>query len=149
MCMCRIKSIVEKIIEKYGTNDPFKIAEQQNIIVQFEDLKEIYGFYNYFKRIKFIHINCNIDFFYQKYCCAHELGHANLHHDINTPFLKKYTLYSTDKIEVEANRFAVELLMPDKLLYENISKFDPLTIYESGQLYGVPKEFVRLKKMSI
>ena len=47
MCMCRIKSIVEKIIEKYGTNDPFKIAEQQNIIVQFEDLKEIYGFYNY------------------------------------------------------------------------------------------------------
>ena len=36
-------------------------------------------------------------------------GHSQIHPRVNTPFLRKNTLFSTDR-EVEANRFAVELL---------------------------------------
>lgn len=142
--MSKIKLAVNKLISRYKTNDPFEIAKKQNIIVLFEDLKEVYGFYNYSKRYKFIHINSTIELYLQKYCCAHELGHANLHHDINTPFFKSHTLFSTDKIEVEANTFAVELLMPDSFLCE--FKNEGMTIYEAAQIYGIPREFAELKK---
>lgn len=142
--MSRIKEIVENLIQKYGTNDPFEIAKRQNIAVVFSDLKEVYGFYNYSRRFKFIHINSTIELYLQRYCCAHELGHANLHHDINTPFLKNHTLFSTNKIEVEANKFAVELLMPDSCLYE--FENTNMSVHEAAQVYGVPQEFAELKR---
>ena len=54
----------------------------------------------------------------QRFSCAHELGHALLHPDANTPFLTKYTYLSVDKYEIEANKFALKLLIPDELLFE-------------------------------
>ncbi|MFB8734598.1 hypothetical protein ACEQPO_13950 [Bacillus sp. SL00103] len=33
-----------------------------------------------------------------------------LHSDSNTPFLKRHTFFSTEKIELEANFFAMHLL---------------------------------------
>jgi Zn-dependent peptidase ImmA (M78 family) len=44
---------------------------------------------------------------------VHELGHAFLHQKANTPFLRKNTFFSDEKIEMEANTFAVELLVQD------------------------------------
>jgi Zn-dependent peptidase ImmA (M78 family) len=52
-------------------------------------------------------------------------------------------LFSTDRIEVEANRFAVELLIPDDSFeYETIN----LTIREVSASYRVPEEVIQLKK---
>ena len=81
----------------------------------------------------------------QRFTCAHELGHSLLHHDINTTFLKSKTLFSTSKIEREANTFAVELLMPDTYLYE--LEDTNLTIYDAAKMYGVPKEVSNLKDL--
>jgi Zn-dependent peptidase ImmA (M78 family) len=91
-----------------------------------------------------VELNNNINESLQKFVCAHELGHAVLHPKANTPFLKRNTFYSLDKIEVEANTFAVELLLPDEQLYEY--KDTSLSIYEICELYGVPKELSHLKK---
>ncbi len=77
------------------------------------------------------------------FVCTHELGHAIQHPRISTPFLKNKTLFSVDKIEVEANRFAVEFMMPDNLLFEH----KHLTIYDVARLAGVPPEVVHLKKI--
>lgn len=60
--------------------------------------------------------NENVPEHLQAFVCAHELGHALLHRNINTPFLSKNTLFSIDKIERQANTFAVELLLPDNIL---------------------------------
>jgi Zn-dependent peptidase ImmA (M78 family) len=69
------------------------------------------------------------------------LGHAVLHPRANTPFLKANTFFSVERIEREANEFAVELLMPDTVVREY------QTIYEAAAACGVPEEVVRLKRV--
>ena len=87
-----------------------------NIIILHSDMKNTLGFFNTYKRSKFIHLNNNAPNKLKRFVCAHELGHAIQHQNINTPFLKRNTLFSVDKIEREANEFAVELLLTDALL---------------------------------
>lgn len=80
----------------------------------------------------------------QRFVCAPELGHAILHPGPNTPFLKKNTFFSIDKIEVEAKTFAVELLLTDESIYE--FRDSNLSIYEICEMHGIPPEISHLKK---
>jgi len=141
----RVKDAVSDLIKKYKTNDPYELASRMNIEVVLWDLhKEIYGFYKYERRNRFIFINSNLTETKQRFVCGHELGHAILHTKVNTPFLRKNTFFSLEKIEVEANTFAVELLLPDVFLdtYRNTDT----TIYQVAATNGIPKEFVYLKQ---
>ncbi|MBM4762748.1 ImmA/IrrE family metallo-endopeptidase [Bacillus sp. B15-48] len=140
--MTRIKEIVQAITKKYKTNNPFELADYMGVNVIHWDLhEEINGFYKYDKRNKYIFINRNLDDPLQKFTCAHEFGHSQLHPRLNTPFLRKNTLYSTSRIEQEANTFAIELLVPDRIVHENYHS----TIYEMATAYGIPEEVVQLK----
>lgn len=143
--MADIKGIVAKLIKKYQTNDPFEIARAKNIYLFFQDLVNTYGYYHTYKRVQMIHINSRLDEQMQRFVCAHELGHAVLHPKANTPFLRRNTFFSIDKIEVEANTFAVELLMLDENICEY--KHTNLSIEKIGELCGVPKELIYLKKI--
>ncbi|MED4461816.1 ImmA/IrrE family metallo-endopeptidase [Metabacillus fastidiosus] len=141
-----IKALTTDLIKKYDTNNPYEIAASKNIHVCEYDLHEdILGFYKFIRRNKFIYINSNLSEDEKLYTCAHELGHAELHFKLNTPFLKKGTLLSIDKIEREANIFAVELLLPDKNLldYQNTN----LSIQQICEMHGIPKELSHLKKI--
>ncbi|SCC56917.1 Uncharacterized protein BCZB5J_04525 [Bacillus cereus] len=138
-----IKEYVLKIVKKHSTANPFEIAKRKNILVLFEDLGNTLGFYNTYKRFKFIHINNRIDETTQRFVCAHELGHALLHPKANTPFLRNKTLFSIDRLEIEANTFAVELLLPDEMIFEY--QDTNLSIQEVAEIYGIPKSFARLK----
>ncbi len=137
-----IKRTVEKLMRKYNTNDPFKLAEKLNIIVKYDDLGNTWGYFITYKRIKIIHINNNLEEWLQRYTCAHELGHSILHKGVPTPFLKKHTLFSVDKIERQANTFAVELLMPDKV----IAQYECYTVYNIADIVGIPNGLEVLKK---
>ena len=53
-----------------------------------------------------------------KLVMAHELGHAILHRTENCYFIRNKTLLSTDKIELDANKFAIELLLDTDTLNE-------------------------------
>ncbi len=68
---------------------------------------------------------------------------AALHPKANTPFLRRHTYFSIDRIEVEANTFAVELLLPDKTIhqYQNTG----VTIQEVASPNGIPEEVRHLK----
>lgn len=138
-----IKENVLNIVEKYQTTDPFEIARQKEITVLYADLGNTLGFYNTYKRFKFIHINNQIDEITQRFVCAHELGHAVLHPKSNTPFLRNQTFFSVDRLEIEANTFAVELLLTDEMVsaYEDTR----LSIQEVAEIHGVPGGFARLK----
>ena len=134
-----------KQIEKYATNDPFEIAKQKGIIVIREKLGSALGYYNSYKRIRFIHINEDINEKLAKFVCAHELGHSILHPDANAPFMKANTFLSIDRIEVEANTFAVELLLLDKTIYEHQDL--NMTLEEVASMYCVPNEVAHLKNL--
>ncbi|HFJ9281651.1 hypothetical protein AT278_25555 [Bacillus cereus] len=139
----KIKDYVMKIVKKHGTTNPFEIAKRKDIIVLFEDLGNTLGFYNTYKRFKFIHINNRIDETTQRFVCAHELGHALLHPKANTPFLRNKTFFSVDRLEIQANTFAVELLLPDEMISEY--QDTNLSIQEIAEIYGIPESFARLK----
>ncbi len=132
-----------KIVKKHGTTNPFEIAKRKDIIVLFEDLGNTLGFYNTYKRFKFIHINNQINETTQQFVCAHELGHAVLHPKANTPFLRNQTFFSVDRLEIEANTFAVELLLTDEMI--SAYKDTRLSIQEITEAHGIPGGFARLK----
>ncbi|OMD31335.1 ImmA/IrrE family metallo-endopeptidase [Paenibacillus odorifer] len=137
-----IKSAVNRLTKQYKTNDPFQLAKQMGIPVILEPLGDMFGYYNKVLRNKMIHINEILPCVERRYTCAHELGHAVLHPDVNTPFLRKNTLFSVDRIEREANRFAVELLIPDETLLSGFS------LGQAAALCGVPEELSHLKETS-
>ena len=127
---------VDKLVEKYKTNDPFKIAACLDIQVSSENLGNILGYYSKAFRIKSIHINENASEGQKQFICGHELGHAILHPDSNTPFLKKQTFFSTDRIELEANYFAIQMLFSN-------TRFDgQLTVHEAIEQYGIPRALI-------
>ena len=137
-----IKRTVEKLMRKYNTNNSFKLAESLNIIVKYDDLGNTWGYFITYKRIKIIHINNNLEEWLQRYTCAHELGHSILHKGVPTPFLKKHTLFSIDKIERQANTFAVELLLPDNV----IAQYEGYTVHNIADIVGIPNGLEVLKK---
>ena len=140
-----IYEIVERLIKKYGTRNPFKLADLLGVVIVFEPLGSAYGYYSRTHRTKVIHINENLPYIKQYFTCAHELGHAVQHPDTSTIFLKKNTLFSADRLEIEDNTFAVELLLPDEL-FSNIGDSD-YNIYDAIKEKGVPEELLFLKSL--
>ncbi|MEK3973675.1 ImmA/IrrE family metallo-endopeptidase [Psychrobacillus sp. FSL K6-1267] len=143
--MTHIKSLVSQLVKKHGTNDPFKLAQLMGILIVFEPLGTALGYYNKNFRVPIIHINQDAPKEKQFFICAHELGHAIQHPDVNTSFLRQNTLFSTDILEIQANTFAVELLILDEYLNEqNNTSF---TVVEAIQGYGIPSELLTLKSL--
>ena len=90
---------VQKLIRLTGTNDPFRIASHLNIPVLFEDLGNIYGYYNMVLRMKQIHINQALSEFDQTFTCSHELGHAvALDLRIGNDVLLEHCHYTTSQL---------------------------------------------------
>lgn len=127
--------IQDNLMKKYNTRDPYLLCDYLGIAVFYEDLGNMFGFFNSTKRIKMIHINMHLSDQEQKFTCAHELQHAIFHANINTPFLNEHTLLSVNKIEMQANFLATRLLVEDKKIYER--KIDVLNYY------GIPLEMER------
>lgn len=113
-----IEKTARSLVKKFDTNDPFKIAREKNIIVIYEPLGSIRGYYNCTRRQKFIHINQDLNEYQTYFTGAHELGHAILHPKSNTPFLRECTFYSVDRLEMEANQFAAFTLYNDCIFEE-------------------------------
>ncbi len=131
--MNHIKGKVNYLINKYETSCPFEISKCLGIQIRFEHLGNILGYFSKHFRMKFIHINDTSDEKQQLFTCAHELGHAILHPNENTSFLKSNTLYSIDKLETEANIFAIHLLS---------KQFNNITLNEALEQYGVSKQII-------
>ena len=113
-----IKHLVAYYVKKYGTRDPFKIADQLGILYQFGNTG-CEGCYMYLKKHRYVFLNQNLSDQAARVVMAHELGHAILHRKENCYFIRNKTFLSNAKIEKEANCFAAELLVPDSVYEEN------------------------------
>jgi len=138
-----LQRFIEKQRKKHNTSCPFELAKCFNIhIIEWDLHEEIRGYYKYDRRNKYIVINSNLSDEWKRIVYAHELGHAILHPRLNTPFMRKNTLFSIDKIECEANTFAAYLLTPDESLFDS---HDQMTIYDIATLHNVPVKLAELK----
>ncbi len=139
-----IRKKVQQLIRRHGTNDPERLARTMGINVIYIDLGgSVYGTYLKYKRVKTILIDAErTPEHLRRFVLAHELGHAVCTPDANTSWISAYTLaLNTDRIEREANTFAVELLLPDDFVREN----EGCSIYQLARLRGVPERLVELK----
>lgn len=136
-----MKRFCEKIRKKYRTSDPFELARCLGIVVLFEDLGTVNGYFNTVCRQRFIHINQNLSEHEQRLTLAHELGHALLHPTDNTYFLRSKTRFSVGSLEHEANLFAVCFLIPD----EELSEYLEFTTGELSAVFGIPEQLVELR----
>lgn len=133
--MQNVKGIVEKLRKRYGTISPYELCELVGIKITKCELGTIRGYYHHAYRVKQIFLNCNLSRTDELLVLSHELGHAVIHPTSNTPFFKGNTLLSVDKMELEANKFAMELLIPDEVLLEN----NQFTISQISNLLGITK----------
>lgn len=138
-----IKLAAEQIAKRCGRN-PFDVAEQLGIIIVYEPLGTIRGYYSKNFRQKFIHINSDLPEYLKNFVCAHEVGHAVLHEDLNTPFLRSNTLLSVNRYEIEANRFASCLLLSDRMLSEYVTEYG-YTIPQITSCTGLPEALVEYR----
>ena len=113
-----IQKIVSRYIHKYETRNPFEIAKALNIEVLIGALGSRCGCYMYLKRHRCIFLNESLPEHEKRLVMAHELGHAVLHRKENCYFIRNKTLLLNSKKEIEANKFAMELLLPDSFLDE-------------------------------
>ena len=143
-----IKKIVEDLKEKYDTNNPFELAKCLNIIVLYEELGEIKGYYNKYVRQKFIHLNNNLNENEVLFTCGHELGHAIMHPNSNTPFLKSNTLSSVNSLEIQANKFSVDLIIDDDKIKE-LLEVHHFTTYDISKYFGVSDDIIEYKIKSL
>ena len=137
----RIEQLAENLIRRFRSDDPFVIAEAKNIIILYEPLGTIRGYYGSSYRFRVIHINQDMEPWEKRFTCAHELGHALLHPNVNTPFLRENTFLSINKLEREANLFAACLLCP----LEKLEEYREYTVSQIASLTGVREELIRLR----
>ena len=135
-----IKKIVNYYKRKYNTSDPFEIADRLNILYQFGDLK-YEGCYVFLKNHRYIFLNRNLSYHDKQLVMAHELGHAILHRKENCYFIRNKTLLLNSKNEIEANKFAMELLISDEVLLE----YQDCTIDQVARATGYQKNLIELR----
>ena len=117
--MHKEKIIVDEMVEKYKTANPFEMCDKININILYMQLGDLRGFYRYSKRNKFITINIDCDAPQKFITCAHELFHSMYHFEANKIFLDS-TLLVSNKYENEADRFAAYLYLKHYVTYENM-----------------------------
>ena len=135
-----IKDTVNQICKKYKTQNPYELADCLSININYCELGTIRGFFVQRNRIKQIFINHNLPEQIRKFVLSHEIGHAIMHPNRNTLFLQN-TFFSTDRLEIEANKFAIQIVMPD----EDIMEHWEYTIDEWAMFYGLPREIIELR----
>lgn len=138
-----IKATADRTARYCATRNPFDAAKSLGIIVSYESLSSVRGYYSKARRQKFIHINADLPEYRQKFVCAHELGHAIMHPDANTPFLRSNTLLSVNRLEIEANQFAACFLLSDRELREYLEY--GYTIGQIAMCSGLPESLVQYR----
>lgn len=106
-----MNEMIRALVKKYRTNCPFDIAGSLGIHIRYANLgATTKGLYYRKLRRRFIIIHNGLSPEWERYVCAHELGHDRLHKGISRFFMEEHSYFCPGKFEQQANRFAVLLL---------------------------------------
>lgn len=136
---------VEKLVKKYGTRDPYELCRLLGIKIHYHDMqKKLKGFFYYQSRQKNIVIDSNVNKILERILIAHELGHAVLHTKIAMMrgFHEMEMFDGSSKEENEANFFAAELLLEDRVVLECLSEY---SFFETAKMLYVPAALLDYK----
>lgn len=139
------KRTAESLVRRFGTRDPFRIAQELGYIVIRTSLQGIRGFWHHAQRQHLIFIDESLPDPEARFVCAHELGHILMHRGINRIYMDVNTYFQTNRQEIEANHFAVDLLYDD----DDLRFFLDYPIQLAADFMGVSVELAeyRLKRI--
>jgi len=151
----KAKNIIEMFHVDEAPVDVFGIAEKLGFIVDFIDLSnDIDARVEAHEDIKVIFVNKNHPKVKQRFSVSHELGHYLSGHENysgearrQTDIDKKY-LNPQFQQEYEANDFAAELLMPEKILRKDVDE-NKLTLSELVKLYEVSEQAMTIQLVNL
>ena len=138
-----IRAKVNKLVRFYKTRDPFEMIKGMNVILVNYPLEGVRGFYQYFQRNNLIYLDDRLSENERRFVLAHELGHMFLHKNANAIFMDTRTQFNTAVYESEANKFAMELLLPDEVLNDYIES--GYTIEQVARITGYYKKLIELR----
>ena len=138
--LLRIKRLVAYCIKKYGTSDPFELADRLGVLYQIGNCKHE-GCYMFLKNHRYIFLSDQLEDAELRLVMAHELGHALLDRKSNCYFIRNKTLLLVSRLERRANLFAAYLLISDDLLTE----YTGYTEDQFCQGTGYPKGLLKLR----
>lgn len=108
--MHKEKILVDELIAKYHTANPFELCDLLKFKLRYRPLGTLHGLYRYSRKSQFVTINIERERCQQTITCAHEIGHGIMHPKENALFLDS-TLFVSKKQEIQADRFAGYLLL--------------------------------------
>ena len=138
-----IKQLVNHYVLKFNTMNPFELADYLNVEVQIGALGSRAGCYMFLKNHKCVFLNEDLSENEMRLVMAHELAHSIMHRKENCYFIRNKTLMLTSKVEIEANIFAAELLIPDELILEHPG----MPSEQLAKLVGYNERIIRFKKI--
>lgn len=138
-----VKRLAAYYVKKYNTRNPFELADYLGVEVQTGQLGESSGFYMFLKNHKCVFLNEDLEEHERTLVMAHELAHSIMHRKENCYFIRNKTLMLNSKMEIEANTFAAELLIPDDLIYENPG----MNSTQIARLVGYDEKIMEFKKL--
>ncbi len=139
-----IKKIVDSLVRKHQTRDPFEIIRGLNVILIYAPLVDTRAFYQFFQRNNIIYIDDKLSRREQIFECAHEMGHMFLHKKANAIFMDTRTNFNANKYENEADSFAVDLLIDDNTLAE----YSAYNAEQISRILGYSKHLIELRLKS-
>lgn len=140
-----IKKKADELACRFQTRNPFEIVRGLNVILVFVPLTDTRAFYQYFQRNNIIYIDENLSYHEQAFECAHEMGHMLLHKKTNTIFMDTRTGFNTNRFEIEADTFAMDLLVGDDTLIE----YQEYNEEQLSRILGYDQRLIELRLKAI
>jgi Zn-dependent peptidase ImmA (M78 family) len=147
-----ISNTVRDYLKKFGFNScPISVkdfAKKLGIMIFEENLPEDISGILDLRTKPIIMINAGHYLNRKRFSTAHEIGHFILHQPTGSIHVDKQTFYRNarsseglDEIEIEANNFAAELLMPTDLLTAELDQYGDLIDSDEDVVYELAKKF--------
>lgn len=149
----RIEALVEELLQASNVTEPpvpvEAIAKQCGVQIHHQPLEsDLSGFLYSHDQVSVIGVNTQHPKVRQRFTIAHELGHFLLHKGselyVDRAFqMKRNTLSSqgTDVHEIEANRFAAELLMPKNLIAQDLEQVEDLDLADEAAISKLARRY--------
>lgn len=112
----KIKNLVNELIKKYETRDPFILAKAKGIRICKENLGNLYSYSSTYKREMSIHINSNYSEEIQKLVCAHELAYLLMYPKETCHIVFDLSTSNNSDFEKYIKIFMSHLLVSDYIL---------------------------------
>lgn len=138
----------DKLVGRFGTRDPERLAEEMGIIVMPCPFHRQKGAYKVIERNRFIFIKEDLPQVMYSIVLLHEIGHDILHrHEaVRAGGFQEFNIFdmSSRRMEYEANIFAAQVALPDDEVLEYI-----LQGYDVGQIARAMESDINLMALKV